>query len=119
MICQFENEPLINEAIITELRELDAGSGFMQELVAEFNMQNQRLMKEIVRLAEDCDYESLRFSIHTMKGSSFNVGANRQGIAALAIENACKDEDCETIQQLVPSLVRIAGQTEDSLRILL
>lgn len=119
MTCQFENEPLINEAVITELCELDAGSGFIQELITEFNTQNQRLMKEIARLAEDCDYESLRFSVHTMKGSSLNIGANRQAIAALAIENACKDENCETVQQLVISLHKIAGQTEESLRILL
>ena len=119
MTHQFDNEPLINRATITELWELDAGSGFMQELVAEFNMQNQRLMKEIVCLAEDCNYESLRFSIHTMKGSSFNVGADRQGTAALAIENACKDEDCKTIQHLVPLLKNIAEQTEESLRTLL
>jgi len=117
MTGQFENEPLINEAIIAELWELDAGSGFMQELVTEFNLQNQRLMKEVARFAEECDYKSLRFSIHTMKGSSFNVGASRQAKIALEIENACKNGDSETIQQLVPLLKKIAGMTEEALRI--
>ena len=116
---QFENEPLLNEATVKELWELDAGSGFIQELVTEFNLQNQRLMKEIIRFAEDCDFEPLRFSIHTMKGSSLNVGARRQAAIALAVEDACKNEDCETIRQLVPLLARIAGQTEESLGILL
>ncbi len=119
MTGQFEDKPLLNKAIITELWELDAGSGFIQELVVEFNAQNQRLMDEIIRFAEDCDYESLRFSVHTMKGSSFNVGADRQAAVALTIEKACKDEDCETVRQLVPLLKETAGQTEESLRILL
>lgn len=115
----FEDEPLLNEETIEELWELDGGSGFMQDLVSEFNLQNQRLVSEIIRAAEDHDYETLRFSVHTLKGSSLNVGACRQAAAALAVENACKEKDTQAISQLAPFLVQIAGQTEESLRLLL
>ena len=76
-------------------------------------------MDEIIRFAEDCDWESLQFSIHTMKGSSFNVGADRQAALAVTIENACKAKDSDSVQHLVRLLKETAGQTEESLRVLL
>ena len=114
MSYQFEEKPLLDDATIVDLWELDAGSGFMQELIPEFNLQNRRLMQEIFRAAVECDFEALRFSVHTMKGSSSNVGAFRQAAIALTIENACKAADCETIKALMPALAEIAEATEDS-----
>lgn len=119
MTQQFENEPLLNETTVAELWELDAGSGFMQELVLEFNLQNQRLMADIIQSADERNDEVLRHSVHTMKGSSANVGANRQAAIALAVENACKAEDYATIRNLMPALTVIAEETEKALRNLL
>ena len=119
MSHQFEEQPLLADATIADLWELDAGSGFMQELITEFNRQNQRLLEEITRSAIECDFETLRYSVHTMKGSSSNVGAARQAAIALTIENACKAADCETVQSLMPALAEIAEATEEALRGLL
>lgn len=122
MSRQFEEEPLLDATTIDELWALDAGSGFMQELIREFNHQNRRLMEEISRSAfksHNCNLEALRFSIHTMKGSSSNVGAFRQAAIALTIEDACKAADCQAIRALMPALTEIAAATEDALSALL
>ena len=122
MSHQFEEEPLLDATTIAELWALDADSGFMQELIREFNHQNRRLMEEISRSAfesDNCDLEALRFSIHTMKGSSSNVGAFRQAAIALTIEDACKAADCQAIRGLMPALTEIAAATEDALSALL
>ena len=116
---RFEQEVILDMANIEELQELDQGSGFFAELVGEFNAQNERLLANIRRDGPICNYESLHFSLHTLKGSSLNVGAMRQGLLALYLEDACKREDCATINEYVPMLSAVAVETAEALRSLL
>lgn len=119
MHAQFDQEPLLDMAIIAELQELDQGSGFFEELTTEFSLQNERLFEEIRRDAQDLNYEQLRFSVHTLKGSSLNLGAMRQAKIAIELEAACKRKDGPEINRRLPLLFEVGEQTVQALRSLL
>lgn len=116
---QFDQEAILDMAVVGELQALDQGSGFFAELVSEIGLQNDQLLHNIHRDMLDYDYVQLHFSFHTIKGSSLNIGARRQGMLALFLEEASKREDCATVNEYVPLLTAVTEETMDALRSLL
>jgi len=116
---RFERDPILDVAIISELQDLDQGSGFFAELVFEICKQNNGLVAKIQKDSIECEYDSMRFSLHTLKGSSLNVGAVRLGNLAREMEEACHRQDCAAIRAQLQTLVDTNAETVTSLRGLL
>ena len=83
---------LLNPATIDMLRDLDDGSGFFVDLIAEYVTQSDRLLGEINVALAACDHRGARFAMHTLKGSSYNIGADQLGELCAAFERLDSDD---------------------------
>lgn len=103
---------LLNMDTVDMLREMDEGSGFFAELVHEFAQQSQRLLHEIEEATNTHDQTRLEFAVHTLKGSSFNVGADEQAQLCHQIEVAAAQDDFPQIAALVVRLKATQAKTD-------
>lgn len=83
---------ILNATTIDMLRELDGGSGFFAELVQEYTEQSDRLLAQINQAFNADDRKTLQFAVHTLKGSSYNIGADALGECCASFERLKYDE---------------------------
>lgn len=74
------------------LRDLDGGSGFFADLVNEYVEQADRLLAEMAAAHNARDATALQFAVHTLKGSSFNIGAEKLGQQCASLERLQSDQ---------------------------
>lgn len=85
--------PLLNRATVDALIELGRGSGFFNELLDDFTAQTENLLAQIESAIATQNATALRFAVHTLKGSSFNIGAHRLGELCAAMERLSGETD--------------------------
>ncbi len=90
--------------VLDELREAlgDTDGAFVRELVDAFTAQAPGLVEQIEQAIAAGDREALRFSAHTLKGSSGSVGAVR--LAALSDRLEHQDEGLSDLPPVVASV---------------
>ncbi len=106
----------INMTTVNVLREMDDGSGFFADLVEEYVDQSDMLIETIATAMSARDEEQIRFSVHTLKGSSFNVGADQLADLCQQIEDANALGDYAELQLLLSKLQAVFQTTSEELR---
>ena len=106
----------LNMETVNTLREMDQGSGFFTELIDEYAIQSQGLLSKIGAGIEACDWEQIRFSVHTLKGSSYNLGADEAAAVCEQIEAANLQQNAKDLQELFPILQDTCSAATAALR---
>ena len=70
---------------------------FYREVLEEYVNSDKR--EELNSLFEAADWGNYRIRIHAVKSTSMTIGARELFDMALAIENACKAGDSDTIRE--------------------
>ena len=83
---------------IDELKEImDNDSELIQECFADFLMEYPGLMSDIRAAIETKDFDAIDNTAHKLKGSLRYLAAARASAAALAIEDAGRQQDLDGI----------------------
>ena len=99
-----EVEGLLNMGTVNMLREMDEGTGFFAELVAEYAAQSTGLLGTIHQGIDEGDLDKIGRAVHTLKGSSLNLGAEAVGQLCATLELALRDDDTETVAAHISGL---------------
>ena len=110
------NETRLNMETVEVLKEMDQGSGFFAELVGEYTRQALDLLAEVTRGIEQRDDQGIRFAVHTLKGSSYNLGADDVADLCARIEAATAKADYAEIEALFPQLESSFRTAADALQ---
>lgn len=110
------NETHLNMDTVEVLQEMDQGSGFFAELVGEYARQALDLLADITRGFEQRDEQAIRFAVHTLKGSSYNLGADNVAEVCVQIEAATAKADYAEIEALLPQLESTFRTAADALQ---
>lgn len=94
------NESYLNMETVAVLQEMDQGSGFFADLVSEFLRQALDLLAEIKIGIQQRNEENIRFAVHTLKGSSYNLGADDVADLCAQIEAAVAAADYAALETL-------------------
>lgn len=92
---------------------------FKRELVKEYIEDSLRRFKNIEEFFLSNEMERLVREAHTLKGSSYSVGAKKVGDEALAVEISGKHFDIANLMDRMKSLEKAITETKDSLQSLL
>lgn len=101
--------PLLNLATVDALIELDKGSGFFDELLDDFVAQTENLLVQIEAAIAMQNATALRFAAHTLKGSSFSIGAHRLGELCADLERLSAQSDVGGVTKCGEMLQAIRG----------
>ena len=92
---------LLNEdsgvAAVEGLSRLDWDSEFYLSLLTKFCQKYQQFASNIRNLGESGDWDSLAREVHTLKGASGNLAANRIYFLTPAMEEAIGQRDLESV----------------------
>ncbi len=69
---------------------------FYREVLEEYINSNK--VDELIALFDAKDWANYRIRIHSVKSTSLTIGAEELSAKALALENACKSGDVNTIE---------------------
>lgn len=105
---------------LQRFNEMSLGDvSFQRELLMDyFDDLEQRLQKMDEYLAKK-ELDKVVKEVHTIKGSSFSIGAARIGEEALGIELSGKNNDWDSVSQRLQTLKNAFGQTKETVKHLL
>jgi len=92
---------------------------FQRDLLMDYFEDLDQRINKLDELLEKREQENVLKEIHTIKGSSFSLGAIRIGEEALGIELSGKNNDWESVTQRVQTLKLAFGQTKEVVKHLL
>ncbi|WP_286268844.1 response regulator [Thalassotalea hakodatensis] len=75
-----------------------------EQLISLFLAEAPNLISEIYHAAKAKDFDKLKGLAHKLKGSSFNLSANKLGKLATVIESEAEQKDIQKINTLVDTL---------------
>lgn len=90
-----EHEKIWNESDFMDT--IDSDYGFGTQLLKDFITQSEKLINAIPQLIEDQNFEELRRTGHTIKGSSSSVSAPTLTDYGTRLNKAAKSEDIEAL----------------------
>ncbi|MCE1252960.1 MAG: Hpt domain-containing protein, partial [Anaerolineae bacterium] len=93
----------------------EMGADVLSGLVDLYLQQSQSEVKLISDFIQKGDFESLRKTVHSLKGSSYNTGAQKMGDLCLAIEKSLKENDLQSLSNLANALPDVLDQTRQAL----
>ena len=98
----FDHEPRIDQAAITQIRQLESvRPGLLRHLVEIFERNAVQLLGELDGHVAAGDLSPLRVRFHSLKGTSGSIGARRLSkIADLAERVANGSQRCEPLLQM-------------------
>lgn len=88
-------EPILDEAIIRELEELDAGGGggFLAQIIGVFEEQAVDLLQQLEAAVNHELMPEICALSHKLKGSARTVGGARLGIHCERLEHAARSRE--------------------------
>ena len=111
-IANMSEQPLMDESILNELKEITEGeSELFIEIIEIYQQQCPELIGTIKAAIESQDAEKLHTDAHSLKGISYNVGATTMGELAGMLETYGRDNNMTDAKQLISSLAEISEQT--------
>ncbi|HVN47896.1 MAG TPA: Hpt domain-containing protein [Bacteroidota bacterium] len=106
MMTQAEYEEALVERLTMLKEETDVE--FVYELVEIYMAESPKMISSIRDAILKKDFEALRTTAHTLKGSSYNLGAKRLGDLCFALETAGRAKEqfppLESIDELQKEL---------------
>lgn len=101
--------------MLRSLDEPDEEASFFGELVNEYAQQAQRALTTIETLIAEHDLASLGKTVHSLKGSSLNVGAQRVGEICQQIEVNVHEHNIEEVARQSGVLHNALNETLNAL----
>lgn len=92
---------------------------FQRELLMDYFEDLEQRLEKLSEQFEKKDLENVMKEVHTIKGSSFSLGATRIGEEALGIELSAKSNDLESVSQRLQTLKNAFVQTKEIVKHLL
>jgi two-component system sensor histidine kinase RpfC len=86
---------IINHDVLRDLIEIGGGLSFLREIANKYESDGIKLIKDL-NISQEDDYPAFRSTIHTLKGSSYEIGATEVVNKCLECE-ALKSHDIGTI----------------------
>lgn len=101
-----ENTMLVDDEMLGAIKELqiEGEADFLSEIIHIFLHDSQTTMDVVSESITTQDFSTLKKSVHSLKGSSGNLGANRLSGLCSKIEEMAANQDLEGITQLLPTL---------------
>ncbi len=117
---QVEVKPQDGVFDLQRFTEMSLGDvSFQRELLMDYFEDLDQRLNKLDELFEKKELENVKKEVHTIKGSSFSLGAVRIGEEALGIELSAKNNDWESVSQRLQTLKTAFGQTKEIVRHLL
>ncbi len=98
---------------------IEMGADVAGSLVELYIQQSSNEVKLIDDLLQKSDFEGARKVIHSLKGASFNTGAQKMGDLCLALEKSIKENDTTTLIKMAEQLPSVLAQTHQAFNELL
>lgn len=92
---------------------------FQRELLVDYFDDLDKRLNILDELLKNHELERIIKETHTIKGSSFSLGAVRIGEEALGIELSCKNSDWDSVTNRFETLKTAFGQTKEIVKHLL
>ena len=100
-----EAVPIIDEAVLEELRELDdEGGGFFEEVVQAYVQDAPAMADDLRSGISGGDVEKTARIAHSLKTSSLQIGAQGLGELCRQVEEKSRGGSCEGLQALLPAI---------------
>jgi len=117
---QVEIKPQDGVFDLQRFTEMSLGDvSFQRELLMDYFEDLDQRLNKLDELFEKKELENVKKEVHTIKGSSFSLGAVRIGEEALGIELSAKNNDWESVSQRLQTLKTAFGQTKEIVKHLL
>lgn len=95
--------PVIDESALDQLKEL-GGESFVADMIRMFfDYSDEKLATAREALAEK-DFDKVEKAIHPLKTSAGHVGAEQMKAIAQEIERLARENDCDTVPDLLGQL---------------
>ena len=96
-------DKMISEEKMEEFLNL-GGQDFVLTMVNSYLESAQRILRKCFETLNEGDIEKMKFHIHTLKGSSLNLGFVQVGEQLRELEQVVADSDQATIQKSLTGL---------------
>jgi CheY-like chemotaxis protein len=117
---QIEIKPQDGIFDLQRFTEMSLGDvDFQRDLLMDYFEDLDQRINKLDELLDRRELEKIVKEIHTIKGSSFSLGAMRIGEEALGIELSGKNNDWESVSQRIQTLKSAFGQTKEVVKHLL
>jgi len=117
---QIEIKPQDGVFDLQRFTEMSLGDvNFQRELLMDYFEDLDQRLSKLDELVVKKELEDVIKEVHTIKGSSFSLGAVRIGEEALGIELSGKNNDWESVSKRLQTLKTAFGQTKEIVKHLL
>jgi two-component system, CAI-1 autoinducer sensor kinase/phosphatase CqsS len=111
----FENEPLLDSSIIDNLDKI-GGEELLSNLFETYIADTGRLLTETEKFIAANDMKAVYNHIHSIKGSSASIGANKMFVVSRYLNDYCHENESGSVTELFPCLVTIFTETSNNLQ---
>lgn len=99
------------------LKQISLGDeAFEKDLLSDYLIDADLKMQLLRELLSSADIKKIVDVAHTLKGSSYSVGAKLVGDEALGIELSAKNNDLENVEDRLPKLAKSIRETREILQ---
>jgi len=99
------------------LKQISLGDEmFEKDLLSDYLIDAELKLQLLRELLESSDVKKIVDAAHTLKGSSYSVGAKLVGDEALGIELSAKNNDLENVEVRLPKLAKSIRETRELLK---
>lgn len=109
----FDDSLLFDDSYFNSISSNDYS--FQKNLLDSYITDTINRMEKISSLIEQNEIEGITIEIHTIKGSSFSIGAKKLGNMAKIIEDAVYEKDIDKVKTFFPELQKIFLETKNYL----
>ena len=103
-------DALIDQGVLQKLFE-DVGSEMAPRVFAAFIQELQDQTSALEKAGEHTDLEELGKAAHRLKGSAASFGASHLSTALQGLEETARNGDMDSIMQIMPEVIALAGAT--------
>ncbi|MFO6423410.1 ATP-binding protein [Motilimonas sp. KMU-193] len=108
-----QGDNLLNPSVISEIFADDLEDYY--DSLEDFQQLSLPQLKVIANMQQqDFDLETMQNLAHKLKSSAFTMGINQLGDLCQQIEQACKDQQAEVVQQGLTGLDALITEVEDA-----
>ncbi len=84
--------PVLELEKLTNLEEVSADPGFLDELIVEFIQEGRRMLKLVAKEIRDRNWEQVGSALHALRGSALSIGATSLKLTCARIEKLPPDQ---------------------------
>ncbi|NTW56559.1 MAG: response regulator [Chlorobiaceae bacterium] len=113
-----ETEPLVDTSIISNLEKI-GGEELLANLFETYISDTERMIIELEAFLAAKDMKGVTFILHTLKGSSASVGANKMFLLSRYINEYCPEQEagsCTDCEALLKRIKNIFAETRQYLQ---